>query len=198
MNGSGLAYVLLVDGYADWEAALALCEINEQDRHKIVTVTTTGNPVTSMGGLKVTPDIKLSQVDPAKTAIFIVPGAAAYEDARSMKTVEELLIRLHSAGVPIAAICGAVLPLARAGLLNSTKHTANSLEYLKSSVPEYTAERLFIDEKAVRDRGIITAGGADYVEFTVEIIRELGIYDEATTKEWYNLFKHGIIPEEPH
>ncbi|MDH4155771.1 MAG: DJ-1/PfpI family protein [candidate division Zixibacteria bacterium] len=198
MVDPGFAHVLLLDGYADWEAALALCEINEQGKHEVAPVGLSKNPVTSMGGLKVTPDVELSQVDPSRTAIFIMPGAAIYKDARGMKAVEELLVRLHTAGAAIAAICAAVLPVARAGLLNSTKHTANSLEFLKSSVPEYAAEDFFIEAKAVRDGGIITAGGADYVEFTVEIIRELGIYDDTVAKEWYNLFKHGIIPDEHH
>ena len=198
MDNTGFAHVLLLDGYADWDAALALCEINEQGKHEVVTLGLSKNPVRSMGGLKVTPDVELSQVDPTATAIFIMPGAAICEDARRLQEVEDLLVRLHDAGAAIAAICAAVLPLARAGLLDSTRHTANSLKFLKSRVPDYADEDFYIEEKAVRDRGIITAGGMDFMEFTVEIIRELEIYDEPTTKEWYDLFKHGIIPKEQH
>jgi hypothetical protein len=55
-----IAYMLVFDGFADWEAGLAACEISKKAPFKIVTVGFSSKPVTSMGGLRVTPDITLS------------------------------------------------------------------------------------------------------------------------------------------
>lgn len=52
-----IAYLLIFNGFADWEPALAICEINKQPGYKTITVGFTKEIVTSMGGLRIVPDI---------------------------------------------------------------------------------------------------------------------------------------------
>ena len=54
------AYVLLRTGYADWEAASALAELQRTFGFSVKTIGLTSKVVVSMGGLKVMPDLPLS------------------------------------------------------------------------------------------------------------------------------------------
>ena len=56
------AYLLIFDGLADWEPALALCEINKQNALQVVTVGFSSATITTMGGIQITPQITLSEI----------------------------------------------------------------------------------------------------------------------------------------
>jgi len=185
--------LLVFDGLADWEPAFALCAINRSGRFKIATVGFSREPVMSMGGLRLTPDAVISDVEPAGTAIFIMPGGDMWEQ-QSNPEVVKLLDRLEAANVPIAAICAATLEVARAGLTRKRRHTSNSLRYLRTAVPEYRDDKLYVDDLAVSDGGLITASGLGAIEFGREIMRQLGIHSEEDIASWFGMFKHGVIP----
>ena len=52
------------------------------------------------------------------------------------------------------------------------------------------AER-YVDEPAVSDGVLITAGGMAPLEFAREIFAALAIYDEDALESWYRLYKTG-------
>jgi len=187
------AYILVFDGLADWEAAHALCEINKSDRFSVVAVGFSGDPVTTMGGLRILPDIALTDVKAAEAAIFILPGGDMWEQ-KSDEDLSNVLRQFHAAGVLVAAICGATLAIARARLTHEVHHTSNAKEYLRELVADYSDESYYVDELAVTDKKIITASGLGSVEFGREIIEQLNLYDEAETKVWFEMFKHGVYP----
>jgi putative intracellular protease/amidase len=189
------AYVFVFYGLADWEPALALCEIRKSGKYEVLAAAHSSETVVTMGGMKVAPDITTDQIELRETAIFILPGGNRWEEAPDPK-VDDLLRRLHAAGILIGALCAATLEIARAGLARGVRHTSNAKTYLKKMVPDYMDddERFYVDELAVTDHKIITASGLGSVEFTREVIRELGIYNEATTKMWFEMFKNGVIP----
>jgi len=187
-------YFLIFNGFADWEAALALCAIREQPSFKIMTVGFSKDPITSMGGLKVIPDITLNELNIEDALIFILPGGQLWEKF-SDSQFTTLLHKLDSAGVIIAAICAATLPLAQAGLLQDRLHTSNSKEFLKEFVPDYAGETFYQDKLAITGSNLITASGIGSVDFAYEIMTALSIYDESTTLAWLELFKHGLKPK---
>lgn len=188
------ACILVFDGLADWEAAHASCEINKSDKFDVVTVGFTNEPVTTMGGFRVLPDVTLDAVNADEAAIFILPGGDIWEEKSDEKLIA-LLHKLLAASVPVAAICGATLEIARAKLTARVRHTSNSPDYLKTTVADYADEDFYVDELAVTDNNLITASGLGSVEFAREIIKRLEIYDEADTKVWFEMFKHGIFPK---
>lgn len=165
---------------ADWEAAHALCEINKSGKYDVVPVGFSAEPVTTMGGLRIVPEATLKDVSYDEECIFIMPGGEMWEQGTN-EEITALLHRLHLSRVPIGAICGATLAIARAGLTRECRHTSNAKEYLKTMVPDYEDESFYVDELAVTDKKIITASGLGSVEFGREIIRELDIYSEADT-----------------
>ncbi|HEU4588214.1 MAG TPA: type 1 glutamine amidotransferase family protein [Gemmatimonadales bacterium] len=186
-------HVLVLDGFADWEPALALCELRQQGGYEIVAAGLTGAPVKSRGGLRVTPDIPLAELDPARSELVILPGGDSWETG-TPAPVAALLPRLVEAGVPVAAICAATVALARTGLLAGRRHTSNGREYLAGMAGDYPGREGYVDELAVTDGRLITASGAAPVEFAREILQLLGIYGSDELPIWFRLFKYGELP----
>jgi putative intracellular protease/amidase len=188
-------HLVVFDGFADWEPAFALAEARRSGGLEVETVGFTGAPVRSMGGLTVVPDRALDAVEPARVRLLLLPGGDAWEEGAYPRSALEALLRgLVARGVPIAAICGATLAVARAGLLDDRAHTSNETGWLQRVVPEYTGAARYVDALAARDRGVITASGLGPTEFARKIFEELGIFSDDDRSLWYHLFKHGRFP----
>jgi putative intracellular protease/amidase len=188
-------HVLVFEGFADWEPAYALAELRRSGGLDIVTLGFTDAPVRSMGGVRVVPDRALASLDPAAVRLLILPGGDMWEGIYPRAELEAVLAGLRAREVPIAAICGATLALARAGLLNDRAHTSNEQTYLTSLAPEYAGGGQYVDELAVRDRRVITASGLGPTEFAREIFEELEVFTAEERPVWYHLFKHGRFPQ---
>lgn len=73
---SGTVHTAIYDTMADWEVGFATAHINNgywQRRPgsvRVVTVAETAEPVTTMGGLRITPDVVLAEVRPADSAML--------------------------------------------------------------------------------------------------------------------------------
>jgi putative intracellular protease/amidase len=188
-------HVLVFDGFADWEPAFALAELRRSAGLNVVTVGFSAVPVRSMGGLRVVPDRTLAGLGPADVRLLILPGGDLWEGQYPRTELEAVLTALHRAEVPIAAICAGTLALARAGLLDDHAHTSNERGYIERMVPAYAGYDRYVDELAVRDRGVITASGVGPTEFAREIFEELQVFSPEDRAVWYHLFKHGRFPE---
>jgi putative intracellular protease/amidase len=186
-------HLLVFEGLADWEPAHALCELRRSGKFDVLAVGFTRQTITTMAGLKVVPDLTLDEVKPQDSALLILPGGDMWQE-QSQPVVESMLRRFHEEQVLIAAICGATLEIARAGLTRGVRHTSNALSYLKSMVPDYRDEAFYVDELAVSDQGIVTASGLGGVEFAREIFHLLKLYDDADLRTWYDMFKNGLLP----
>jgi putative intracellular protease/amidase len=116
--------------------------------------------------------------------------ADAYPHAQLEKLVGELL----AAETPVAAICGATVAMARAGLLDDRRHTSNMPSYLSEQVPAYRGAASYEPSLAVYDRGLITASGLGPVEFARAIFNEVGVFSDSDRALWFDMFKHGKLP----
>lgn len=187
-------HLLVVDGYADWEPAHAVAELRRQGGYTIETVGLTQAPVRSMGGITVLPSKTIADVDPANVAVFMLPGGDRWEREPIEPELASALNGLDAAGVPIAAICGATVAVARLGLLRGRRHTSNGLEYLRAHVPGYSAADRYVDDPAVRDDKLITASGLADVEFAREIFEELGVMSPPDRALWSQVFRTAKMP----
>lgn len=188
-------YLLVFDGFADWEPAHAVAELRRNGQYRVEAVGVTRDAVTSMGGLAVVPSRTVAEVDPADVAVFILPGGDRWETAPMESAIEALLKRLDEQRVPIAAICGATVGISKIGVVRGRRHTSNGLRYLQSHVADYTDAAHYVDAPAVRDRGLITASGLADVEFAREIFEELGVLSESDRALWAQIFRTGRLPE---
>lgn len=187
-------YLVVVDGYADWEPAHALAELRRHGKYRVETVGLTVAPVTTMGGITVLPSKTLDAVDPADVAVFIVPGGDRWEREAMEPPLEALIRQLDAREVPIAAICGATVAMARIGLLRGRRHTSNGLAYLRAHVPGYADEASYVDAPAVRDRKLITASGLGDVEFARELFEELEVMQPKVRELWSQVFRSAKLP----
>lgn len=186
--------LFVFDGLADWETGYAVAAINNPQhqrvpgRYRVRTVAARPDVVQTMGGIRVVPDLTLSQINAAETAMLILPGGEAWESGGNAEAIATARTFL-AAGVPVAAICGATAALARAGLLDTRRHTSNASEYLAAT--QYCGAALYEDAPAVTDDNVVTASGTAPVDFAQHIFRRLDLYPPAVLDAWYGLFKTG-------
>jgi putative intracellular protease/amidase len=164
--------VILADGFADWEIGPLLPAARHYLSAGILTAGLDGNPVTSIGGLRVQPEARLADLDPAAADMWVLPGSDLWARGPRGGVSDALKIRAR-AKRPIAAICGATLALGHAGLLDGAPHTSNSLEFLKANLPAYRGEAHYRDRLCVAGARIITASAMAPVSFAVEVLRRL-------------------------
>ena len=186
------AYVLLLNGYADWEPASALAELRRTFGFPVQTIGLTVDPIISMGGLKVLPDIAISDFAPESAAILILPGGDDWmkgEVAEVSKAVNAMI----AANQPVAAICAATLALAHAGLLDYRQHTSNGRGFIEEYVPEYRGRALYCTSRAVTDGLVITANGLSPFPFAAQIFRALAPEREQDIETYENLYLLGLL-----
>ena len=188
------ACLFVFDGFADWEPAHAVAELRRSGGYRVESVALSRDPVSSMGGMRVSPSITVADVDPEDVAVFILPGGDRWEQEPVDEQLDALLKRLDARGVPIAAICGATVAVSRIGLLRGRKHTSNGVAYLRSHVANYVDADSYVDEPAVRDHGLITASGLADVEFAREIFEELEVLTADDRALWARIFRSARFP----
>jgi putative intracellular protease/amidase len=187
-------HLFVFDTMADWEPAFAMAGIHtpewqlEPDRYQVRTASVDGKIITTMGGIRIQPDLTLNEVTPEDSALLILPGGLSWEGGGNLESIR-VAREFLAAGVPVAAICAATLALARAGLLDDRQHTSNAKQYLSSS--GYRGGDFYREAPAVTDRNVITAGGAAPVDFAYEIFKILNLYSDAALEAWHALFKNG-------
>ena len=193
MNGRDV-HLFVFDSMADWEASFAIAGINnpqfqrDPGRYRVVTAGRNMQTVRTMGGIRIQPEISLSEIDPDQSAMLILPGGDQWESGGNVDAIE--LTRIFFVeSVPVAAICAATLALARAGMLDDFHHTSNSRESLASS--GYRGGSFYCDVPAITDESVITASGIAPVEFACEIFRTLGLFTREALDAWYSLFRFG-------
>jgi putative intracellular protease/amidase len=186
-----LVHTAVYDTFADWEVGLAIAHIanpqwqRQPGRYRVVTVGATREPVTSMGGMRVVPDVVLADLRPSDSAMLVLPGADTWL-AGGNRDFAEKAAELLAAGVPVAAICGATAGLAAAGLLDERRHTSNAGEFLAAT--GYRGSARYCDEPAVTDGDLVTGSGTAPVEFAREVLARLDVYRPEVLASWYKLY----------
>ncbi len=191
---NNIVYLYVFDTMADWEIGYLTAELNSGRffkkglaPSKIVTVGIEKTPVTTMGGLKILPDVNVEECSIENADALILPGGNTWTE----KIHEPILAKAEQClmkDVVLAAICGATVGLARKGLLESRWHTGNDLNYLKMICPDYAGEKYYKHETVVTDGKLITAGIAS-LEFSLHVLRALDVFSEKTLDAWYNLYR---------
>lgn len=130
-----------------------------------------GRSVHAMEGYSVNVDMGLGELDPALVRSFIVPGGDIRQAAS--ETVTEVLEKLKESGALIAGICAGTDLLERESILEGISSTHSA------------------EEDVVKDGRVITARANAYVDFAIEIAKELGLFtDEADLKETIDFWKY--------
>lgn len=187
-------YLFIPDTLADWEPGLALAELGSgrylkspSHRYTVILCGCTQDAITTMGGLHLTPEMLINDIRPGPHDILVLPGSDLWLDPVSAPAIRTAQRLLHE-GRFVAAICGATLGLANAGLLDTRPHTSNDLEVLKMFCPQYRGASCYVDAPAVTDKNLVTASGLAPVDFAYHIFRMLDVMSPGTLEAWYQLF----------
>ncbi|MFD5010019.1 type 1 glutamine amidotransferase family protein [Streptomyces chartreusis] len=178
-------HLAVYDTFADWETGHATAHLARAG-HDIRTVGPSTQPVRSIGGLRVQPDLVLDDVRPEDSSLLILPGADLWDAGDDLAPFARKAHEFLDAGVPVAAICGATAGLAREGLLDDRAHTSAISFYLAAT--GYGGGERYVDADAVTDGALITAGPTEPVAFAREILRLLGVFEGEVLDAWYRLF----------
>ncbi|MFE9020514.1 type 1 glutamine amidotransferase family protein [Streptomyces sp. NPDC007808] len=178
-------YLAVYETLADWEPGHATAQLARAG-YEIRTVGPTREPVTTVGGLRIQPDLALADVRPADACLLILPGADLWDAGDELAPFARTARAFLEAGVPVAAICGATAGVAREGLLDDRDHTSAVSFYLAAT--GYGGGARYVEADAVTDGGLVTAGPTEPVAFAREILRLLKVYDDEAVDAWYGLF----------
>lgn len=130
-----------------------------------------GLPVKTMEGYSVNVDMALKDLHSEQIRSFTIPGGNI--SSVDIQEVWTLLEELQKHSVLIASICAGVDVLDHAGILAGLQST-------------HSAE---LD--IVNDSGVITARANAYVDFAIEVAKELGLFaSEADLQETISFWKN--------
>jgi putative intracellular protease/amidase len=167
---------VLTEGFADWETALLNAVAHGYYNVETRFATPGGTPVTSGGGMRVTPDMALEAIDPAALDALVICGGSIWQTPQA-PDLTALVKAVRAKGKIIAAICDGTVAAARTGLLDDVAHTSNGENYL--DVTSYGGKRRYRNVPyAVSDDRVITAPATAPVSFMNEILKALGVADD--------------------
>ena len=178
---------------ADWEYAylttqIAGAEQLKPGRFRLLLVGDGLKSVHTLGNLPLTPEADLDTLqalaDDGSLAALVIPGGDHYEAGHDR--LIEAVGRLVDQEIPVAAICGATLLLARSGFLDERCHTSNAAQYLEAS--GYRGGTHYVETPVVTDRRVTTASGIHAVPFTAEVMRITGLVPDAMAHAWEQVF----------
>lgn len=130
-----------------------------------------GNSIRTMEGYSVNVNMALKDVDVEQIRSLIVPGGNI--SIINNKTMWQYLQELKKRKILIAGICAGVDLLDNAGILNGIRSTHST------------------DLDIVNDNNVITARANAYVDFAIEVAKELNLFtDEADLKETIDFWKY--------
>ncbi|MFJ1941196.1 DJ-1/PfpI family protein [[Kitasatospora] papulosa] len=188
-------HLAVYDTFADWEPGFATAQLTGHG-YTVRTVGLTSAPVTTMGGLRVQPDLTLDELDTDDSALLLLTGASLWDTGDTLTPFARAARTFLEAGTPVAAICGATAGLAREGLLDDRAHTSAVSFYLAAT--GYAGGARYVEADAVTDRGtdaggalrgaLVTAGPTEPVAFAREIFGLLGVFGAEKLDAWYRLF----------
>ena len=151
-------YVYLLDTMADWETGYILSELNSKRYFKkdapqitLKMVSTSLEPIHSMGGLTIVPDCTIKDIEVKKDNMLILPGANTWNDPKHNAILAKANEFLQN-DAAVCAICGATAALAGTGALDERPHTSNGAGFLEMFCPDYKSCRIRAADRCGKSR----------------------------------------------
>ncbi len=192
-----ILYILLPD-FASHEMAYLMEAISSDEqqlkpnpRYVNKIVAPTMEQVTAIGGFRVSPDYSFENMPDDYAALVLIGGfgwTTPVADAAA-----PIVKKAIDSGKIVGAICNGASFLAKAGLLNTVKHTGNGIEQLKLwGGDNYTNADGYMHRQVVSDRRIVTANGSAALEFAKELLLLLENDTPERIEMYYQFNKHGF------
>jgi len=187
--------LFLTDHWADWEAGHAIAGISMTEQYVVKTIAVDKQPKVSIGGMRAEIDYAIADYQNFDNlAMLILTGSFSWGENR-YDEIAAFVRDAHNRSIPIAAICGATIFLAKHGFLNSVKHTGDELEYFQEMLENeegYKGEEYFTVSQVINDGGFITANETAALEFAREIFYVLKTDTDEEINSWYEKQRCGM------
>ncbi|MDZ5760637.1 type 1 glutamine amidotransferase family protein [Carnobacterium maltaromaticum] len=190
-------YFYVLDTLADWEVGYIAAELNSRRFFKedapiltIKTVSHSKQPIYTMGGVKISPDCLVADIELSESNVLLLPGADTWNDSKN-NAILTVARELLSVGGTVGAICGATVAIANIGLLNEYVHTSNGSGFLEMFCHSYQGQKFYVDQPSISDNNLITASSTGALMWARQIIENLDVFEQDTLDAWYNYFNTG-------
>ncbi|WP_313343189.1 DJ-1/PfpI family protein [Sedimentibacter sp.] len=138
---------------------------------EVILCSLDGKAIRTTEGYSVNVDTSLNKVNLSEVRSFIIPGGDV--SIINNKEVKSVLQELKKKNVLIAGICAGVDLLDEAGILQDIKSTHST------------------DEDVINDSKVITSRANGYVDFAIEVAKELELFEDDTDlEETIDFWKH--------
>lgn len=161
------------DGFAEFEIVLA--GLLFQKQHEILAVAMEDREYRSEEQQRYLVDQTIQDVDVESIDLLVVPGGDPGPLAEN-EELQSFIERLLTAGKKVAGICGGALLLAGLGVLDGKRCTGMTRGEAPD-IPEfrYFENTEFSNDHVVVDGNLITAQGQAFIEFAMELARQMGL-----------------------
>ena len=189
---------VILDEFADWEAAFLSSALNDKNITKNYTTNFASidkNLKKSMGNLKVLPDLTLKEIDENDVDGLVLIGGRTWRsqiEETNTKIVELVKKFKNNPNKVVGAICDAAYFLATNGLLNDWKHTVNSFDEIKDN-SNYTNVKNFVEMESVIDGNLVTAKGDSPIHFAKNVMMALGDIPEKNVNLFFDIYTIGFV-----
>ncbi|NWO27506.1 DJ-1/PfpI family protein [Leptotrichia sp. oral taxon 417] len=189
---------VILDEFADWEAAFLSSALNDKNITKNYTTNFASidkNLKKSMGNLKVLPDLTLKEIDENDVDGLVLIGGRTWRsqiEETNTKIVELVKKFKNNPNKVVGAICDAAYFLATNGLLNDRKHTVNSFDEIKDN-SNYTNSKNFVEMESVIDGNLVTAKGDSPIHFAKNVMMALGDIPEKNVNLFFDIYTIGFV-----
>lgn len=164
-------YTYLQDGWADWECGYVLAGLRRHLGCEIVVASPNRIPVTSIGGICTTADVRFDSIEPSPDAGYLLIGSDDWLEFDCEATAETISGALEL-GCPLGIVCGATAFAARVGLFQDREHTSNGLKFLQEHAGNYLGSQHYVySSSAISSRNLVTASGLAPLTFSREYLK---------------------------
>ena len=167
--------VELLDFAGPYEVFSVTSELNDRKLFRVFTVSSDGNEIKTVNGLKVVPDYSFDSHPPID--VLIIPGGEGTKVEMNKPPILQWLQRNHENSQVIASVCSGALLLGKLGLLNHLESTTHheAIGHLQEIAPQTTVNRQnrFISYGKVMTSAGISAG----IDLSLHIVKKF--YGEA-------------------
>ncbi len=185
------AVFVILNHFADWEPAFLSSALRGGvgEDHQVVYASNRKEPITSIGGLTVLPDVAIKDAPlDADAVIFIGADGSWHQPQEEAKALAEQFMQN---GKVVAGICDAARWLGSIGLLNRVQHTLNDPGEM-GAFPAYANKDGYRAEESVRDGRVVTANGNAPVAFAANVLRAMEAAPEENIQEYEDFHSIGF------
>lgn len=188
----GRVLCFIYDNMADFEMTFSCELLKSYGEKEITTISYDMNMVKGSSGLEYQPNMTVKEAFKLKDVeALIIPGGW---NTNYKQEIFELIHKLNEEKKLLCSICAGPQYFAKAGILEGRSYTTTlDSEYLESIEMEDPFPRdTYVDKNVVRDEHIITAKGNAFIDFGIEILHVLNLFEDEEQKETCAKYYKGI------